>query len=130
MVSNTDRVVDYIAPDYIEEEKFSVSLESHGAVLYPNQPITVYFDYSLAGLEGPQLPIELVVQPMFGDGGAASGYFTKVFRSTVQNQYTFTVPSAGQYLIVNRELFHNRFFGRLVITAIGDSFAQVRLTRY
>ncbi len=125
-----DRVIDYISPSYIEKEMFSVSLDSHDIVLYPNQPITVFFDYSSAGDPGAELPIELIVQPMFGDGGPAYGYFSKIFRRDIPAQYTFTVPSAGLYLVVLRECFHNRFVGRLEIEAVGDSFAQVRLTRF
>lgn len=124
----TERMVDFIAPDYVEEEMFSIrmpDLESPKA----NQVFLVEFDYSKAGEYGVVLPLELIVQPCFGPGGVGSGYRRVVFRRVVPDRYMLKLPSAGLYLIVLREMFHNQWFGRLEVEAVGDLVTHVQLVR-
>ena len=75
---------------------------------------------------GVVLPLILQVQPAFGRG---VGYFEKVFRKTRPNSFAFSVPSAGQYLVLLRECFHNRWQGRLLIQVEGEEFTQILSTR-
>jgi hypothetical protein len=39
------------------------------------------------------------------------------------------LPSAGLYLSVLREMFHNQWFGRLEVEAAGDIVTHVQLVR-
>jgi hypothetical protein len=94
-----------------------------------NQAFSVGFDYSKAGKYGVVLPLEIIVQPCFGPGGVGSGYRRVVFRRIVPDSYMLKLPSAGLYLIVLREMFHNQWFGRLEVEAAGDIVTHVQLVR-
>jgi hypothetical protein len=120
---------DMLSPDYSELEKIVVTKDITGDVFVFN-PITINFDYSAcetatdAG-EGVIVPMELILQPNFGDGGAGGGYINKIFRRNAPSSFTFTVPGAGFYLIVIKEIFHNRWWGRLRFEVQGDQFSTV-----
>mgnify|MGYP001820843075 CR=1 FL=1 len=127
-IADSQRIVDFIAPDYIEEARIDLSLPD-AAAPKANQPITIAFDYTRAGEAGVMPPLELVVQPCFLEGGEASGYQRKVFRRLIPENHLFNFPSAGQYLVLLREMFHNQFFGKRLVEVAGDSVESIRLTR-
>ena len=120
-------LLDLLNPVYLKEDRIGVQVEQ-GNRLLALQPITVEFDYSAADPVGVELPMEVVVAPGFGQGGEGDGYRSKVFRRSVPTSYTFTVPGAGQYLVMIREISHNRWWGRLVIEVGGDQFSRVLST--
>ena len=69
------------------------------------------------------MPLEVIVQPENAEVAAAGGYRRKVFKRHAPTSYTFTVPSAGDYLIVIRELAHNQWRGKKTITVGGDQLS-------
>lgn len=97
-----------------------------GEALLVGRPITIDFDYSATLPDGVVLPLILQVQPAFGRG---VGYLEKVFRKTAPNSFAFSLPGAGQYLVLLRECFHNRWQGRLLIQVDGEEFSQILSTR-
>lgn len=113
------RTIDLLSPDYVGEEKIKILLRNE-ATLRAFLPITVDFDYTDVEINGLIPPLEFIVQPTFGLGGPSSGYLYKKFTRSAPSEFTFDVPSAGIYLIVLREAWHNRYWGRLEITVAGD----------
>jgi len=113
-------LIDRISPDFLCEQRIKIQMDQSSEPLMPFRRIIVNFDYGDADPEGVVLPLELIVQPAFGGGGAALGYRRIVFRRTAPSSATFTVPSAGQYLLVLREMAHNQWYGRHLITVGGD----------
>ena len=127
-MADTTAILDLISPANLGSELITIT-PSTTQTLYANQPITVDIDYSGAGDAGVELPIDFEVQPAFGAGGKANGYLFKTFRFSPLAQYTFTVPGGGQYLVVVRERWHNRSFGRLLLTVEGDDLSAVTTSR-
>lgn len=114
-------ILDLISPTNVGSDQISITLEE-GVSPVQNKAFTIFFDYSQAqDLGGLVLPIELIVQPLNLDLDA---YFKKVFRRSFPSSFSFSLPGAGDYLIVMRECFHNKFQGRLVITLSGDEFTK------
>ena len=122
-------ILEMLSPDFDELEKVTSTQDVTGDV-FAFDPVTVNLDYSKcetandAG-EGVVVPIEVIIQPTFGDGGEAGGYRNKIFRREAPSSFTFSVSAAGQYLIVVKEIFHNQWWGRLLINIQGDPFSTV-----
>ena len=112
---------DMISPAYVGEDRLGVEVDSLTRP-YALQPLTVNFDYSQADPVGVRLPIEVVVQPPTTDG---SGYLRRVFRRVVPPSFTFVPIAAGPHLILIREVGHNRWLGRLVVSVVGDRMSEV-----
>jgi len=119
------RTIDLLSPENVGEEKIRVLLRNP-TTLVAYQPITIDFDYSEVEINGLIPPFEFIVQPTFGLGGPESGYLYKKFTRNAPTEFTFDVPFAGTYLIVLREAWHNRYWGRLEITVTGDSLLTER----
>jgi hypothetical protein len=120
--------LDSLSPYYIGADKIAVSLDQ-SSILRTFQPITLNFDYSQTGINGIILPIEVVVQPAFYPGGPAAGFKSKLFKKSRPESFTFTPPSAGQYLVLIRELFHNKWQGRIVLNISGDNISDIYTER-
>jgi len=116
---------DILSPDYVGEDRITVSVDEASRPLMAYKPVTLNLDYADTGDEGAVVPIELIVQPKSGAGGTEGGYVNKVFRSTPPTTFTFAPQGAGDYLIVIREVAHNRWQGRLIITVGGDKFSTL-----
>ncbi|MCP4674325.1 MAG: hypothetical protein GY854_02165 [Deltaproteobacteria bacterium] len=113
-------LIDRISPTFLGDSRIRVSINPCCEPLMAFRPITVDLNYDDAEPEGVVLPLEITVQPAFAEVSAAGGYRHKVFHRHVPSSYTFTVPSAGDYLILIREYAHNQWQGRLVITVAGN----------
>ena len=113
------RTIDLLSPDNVGEEKIRILLRNE-TTLRAFQSITVDFNYDDVEINGLIPPLEFIVQPTFGLGGESSGYLYKQFTRDAPSEFTFDVPSAGIYLVVLREAWHNRYWGRLEITVEGD----------
>jgi len=121
------RTIDLLSPENVGEEKIMILLRND-VTLRAYQSITVDFNYDDVETAGLIPPLEFIVQPTFGLGGESSGYLYKQFTKDAPNEFTFTVPSAGIYLVVLREAWHNRYWGRLEITVEGDPLVTERTT--
>lgn len=120
-------LLDLISPVDMGSDKIVLSVDNlNDGALLVSRPITLLFDYSLAAPNGVVLPLVLQVQPAFGSG---VGYVEKVFRRFAPESYAFTVPSAGIYLAVLRECYHQRWQGRILFEVEGDEFSQIVSSR-
>ncbi len=113
-------LIDIISPTFLGESCIKVSVDPSCEPLMAFRPVMVDFDYAGAAPEGIALPLELIVQPALSAAADAGGYHRKVFNRHPPTSYTFAVPSAGDYLVLIREVAHNQWQGRLVITVGGD----------
>lgn len=118
-----------ISPTYVGEDRIIVTLNSSSLSPLARQPVTLDIDYDNADPEGIILPIEIIVQPAFGSGGEGGGYIRKIFRRSAPTSFSFTPIGAGKYLIIVREIAHNFWQGRIVITVSGDDFFDVQTER-
>lgn len=118
--------LDIISPTFIGTDTIVITVDPVSQPLLAGRTITLNFDYSDAEPGGVVLPLILQVQPAFGRG---AGYFEKVFRKRALNSFAFTVASAGQYLVVLRECWHNSWQGRLLLEVAGEEFSQIQSTR-
>ena len=116
--------LDTLSPTYVGADRISLEVDTSSEPLQPFKPITINIDYTDGGEAGIHVPIETIVQPGGDKGGDAYGYHYKVHRRTPPDTITFTVPSAGLYLVVVREIHHNRWQGRLEINVEGDQFGE------
>lgn len=121
-------IIQLLSPEFLGAERITITPDPNTS-FNSLQPITVLFNYDLAEPEGIVLPLQLIVQPTIGPGGDGSGYTEHLFDEIRPSSYTFRVPGAGQHLIVLREYYHNRWFGRLLIDVQGDEFSQVEKLR-
>lgn len=119
-------VLDAISPETIGEDKIAITVDPSSQPLLVNRVITLHFDYSATYPEGVVKPLKLHVQPAFGDG---TGYFEVEFHRSVPRSYAFTLPGAGQWLVLLREIGHNSWQGRIVLDVGGDPFTQIQTTR-
>ncbi len=116
-------LIDIISPMYLGETRIRVSTNPSCEPLMAFRPVTVDFNYDAAKPGGIALPLVLVVQPALSEVAAAGGYRRKVFNRHPPASYTFTVPSAGDYLIMIREFAHNQWRGQKIITVGGDQLS-------
>lgn len=112
--------IDDISPGYVGEDKIALSIDRRSKVL-AGKPIMLLIDYSNAE-DGVVPPLEVVVQPAFGDG---DGYQRTVYQRA-PTRHVFTPKHAGEYLLHVRELKHNKWQGRLLIGVSGEAPLQAR----
>jgi len=110
--------IDNIAPAYIGEDKFILSVNVGSLPLLALNPAIIDVDYSAADNGGGyELPIEFIVQSPSFDG---IGFVRRVYRKHAPTSIAFTPLAAGTHLVLVKECCHNLWQGRLVITVGGD----------
>lgn len=118
--------LDTISPSNLGSDMITITIDPVSLPLLAQRVITLDFDYSKTAPGGVVLPLILQVQPAFGRG---VGYFEHVFRDHRPNSYAFALPSAGQWLVVLRECWHNAWQGRLLLEVGGEEFSQIQSSR-
>ena len=118
--------LDIISPSDLGADKIVITIDQVSLPLLAHQAITLNFDYSKTTPGGVVLPLIMQVQPAFGRG---VGYFEHVFRRTRPESYAFVLPSAGSWLVVLRECWHNAWQGRLLLDVGGEEFSQIQSSR-
>lgn len=121
----TDQL-DIISPTNVGADRITITVDPVSEPLLAQRIITLNFDYGDTAPGGVVLPLILQVQPAFGRG---AGYFEQVFRKRRPNSYAFALPSAGLWLVVLRECFHNRWQGRIQLDVGGEEFSQILSSR-
>jgi hypothetical protein len=119
--------LDRVAPANVGEDRIAIQVDPESFVagnLVVLRPVTLRLDYSDTEPEGVVLPVEIQVQPKFGDG---TGYIRKVFNKVAPFAFTFKPPLAGEYLVLVREVFHNQWQGRTTLRVEGDPFGDVQI---
>lgn len=117
--------VDEISPATIGEDKITLAVDKNSRT-ETFKPVIVNIDYTSADPEGIKLPLEMILQPAFGTG---TGFKCQIFRRRAPLSFTFVPGDAGDYLLRLRELFHNRWQGRLVVTVSGEQFSKIETLR-
>lgn len=118
-------VQDLWSPAYVGEDRIGITVAEESFLaenLVVNRPVSFILDYSECEPEGVTLPMMITVQPQFGDG---SEYARQVYTRTRPDYFTFTPRSAGTYLILVRERFHNLWQGRKNVIVVGDPYSDV-----
>jgi len=115
-------IADEISPRTLGEDRFDLTLDVPEGldvldfVARAHSLVTVNVSYERADPEGALLPLEFVVVGPSGDSTRQTRHFQRFAPSTI----TFRPREGGETLVVLRELYHNRWFGRLVIDVEGD----------
>jgi len=120
--------LDIISPVGAGQDAISLTIDEDSEPLQAFKILQINIDYTDVDDRGVVVPLELIVQPGFGGGGVANGYTRKIYRRTAPNSFLFRPPAAGSYLILLREIHHNRLQGRLVIDVAGDKYAEPIVT--
>lgn len=118
---------DRVSPAFVGEDRIAVTVAENSFLagnLVTGRIITVHFDYSAAAPAGIELPLIVTLQPGFGDGEA---YRRESFVRVAPETFAFKVTSAGKYLILIKERFHNEWQGRLEVEVSGDPFSDVQI---
>src|SRR3954469_2636970 len=112
--------IDELSPATIGEDKISLTIDPSTDPPTALKAVQVNVDYSAADPFGVELPLNMIVQ-----GPTAESYIERTFRRFVPNTLSFVPLAAGEYLVVLREVAHNRWVGRLRFTVVGDRFQKV-----
>lgn len=108
-------LIDEISPTYIGEDKLALSLSDPATQLLAFVPFQVDIDYSAALPLGIKLPMELVFQ------GPDAGHLQRqLFERSAPSSLLLVPRSRGKHFILLRELYHNRWQGRLLVDVQGD----------
>jgi hypothetical protein len=107
--------IDEISPRYYGEDRLRLTLTEQNQVLRAFAPVLVTVDYSAALPEGIVLPLEFTVT-----APSEVNSTRMVFRRFAPNQLAFTPREGGVYLIRLAEMWHNMWWGRLVLEITGD----------
>ncbi len=109
-------VVDEISPRYYGEDRIVLALHEDTASPIVFSPVIVTIDYSACLPQGIVRPLEFTLT---GPSGAAT-FQRRYFRRFTPTEITFRPTEGGTHLVRIAELFHNRWFGALVIDVAGD----------
>lgn len=107
--------LDELAPLEVGSESLGLSLADPTATLQAFRAININVDYSGAGDDGVQFPLELRIT-----GPSPSSFEQHFFRRTAPSQLSFTPKEGGPYLVLLREVAHNRRKGKLVLEVAGE----------
>jgi len=108
-------LLDEISPRYYGEDRFRLTLTDPDQALVAFGAVLISADYSAALPQGIMLPLEFTVT------APSSGNSTrKVFGRFPPTQLAFTPREGGSHLIRLAELYHNKWFGTLVVEIAGD----------
>jgi hypothetical protein len=127
-------LIDTLSPDYLGADRFTLAVNAACQQVRAGRIVLLDVDYrdnntpherptvtSDEARRRQSLPLDLIIQPCFGDGGAQNGYYAKAYTRAAPAQVVWRPTLAGVYLIVLRERYHNRWQGRLTVTVGGDT---------
>ncbi len=118
-----NEILELISPLTIGEDRIVITVDPASQPLQPQKAITLQFDFTDTLPEGLVLPLDLEVQPAFGEG---IGYQRVRFDRYLPQSYAITVALAGQYLILLKETGHNFWQGRILLDVQGDAYNITR----
>ena len=108
-------ILDELAPMYVGSEALSLSLSDPLTPLRAFVPVDIDVDYTGAGDDGVVLPLEMLVT-----GPSPQSFSRQVFRRTAPSVITFTPYEGGTFLVLLREVGHNKLRGKLILTVAGE----------
>lgn len=109
-------LLEEISPETIGEDRIDLQLDDGNLQPRAGQTIVVNIDYSRCAPDGIRLPLELVVQTP-----SVTGIVQRFFTRTRPTSISFRAREGGAYLVMVREVAHNRWFGRLGVQVAGES---------
>jgi hypothetical protein len=107
--------LDDICPSYVGDNRLRLTLADPDDPLIAFRPVLVNVDYSRALPEGVMLPLALTVT-----APSEVNAVRMVFRRFAPGQVAFTPREGGSFLVRMGELFHNKWWGSLVLDIAGD----------
>jgi hypothetical protein len=107
--------LDDICPSYVGEDRLRLTLADPNDPLIAFRAVLIDVDYSRALPEGVMLPLEMSVTAPT----EANSKIT-LFRRFAPRQLAFTPREGGSFLIRLGELYHNKWWGSLVLDIAGD----------
>lgn len=114
--------IDDLSPRTIGEDKITLTLSDTTPNPIAFGAVQIDIDTTRADAEGGLiLPLELFIQ-----APTDAGFRTDVFRRTLPESFVFFPISAGQHLVLIREVGHNRWHGKLVIIVEGEDLDEVQ----
>lgn len=107
--------LDEISPREVGEDRLRLQLTSPNQLLRAFEPILINVDYSRALPEGVVLPLELTVT-----APSEVNSVRVVYPRFIPQQVAFTPREGGSHLVRVAELYHNQWWGKLVLEIAGD----------
>jgi hypothetical protein len=103
--------LDELCPPFVGEERISLSV-APDAIIRAHANLDVFVSYGAVGPSGLVLPLDLILAPPTVDNRTV-----RTFRRFVPQSLVVRIDEPGTHLLILRERFHNRWWGRLTITA-------------
>lgn len=107
--------IDEISPVYYGEDRLRLQLVSSDQALRAFEPVLITVDYSRALPEGIRLPLEYAVTAPSGVNSTR-----KLYRRDAPLELVFIPREGGSHLVRLSELYHNQWWGKLVLEIAGD----------
>lgn len=107
--------LDEISPRYVGEDRLRLQLTTPNQLLRAFEPILITVDYSRALPEGITLPLEFTVT-----APSEANSLRQVFSRFTPQQVAFTPREGGSHLVRLSELYHNQWWGKVVLEIAGD----------
>ncbi|MFZ5896797.1 MAG: hypothetical protein ACOY0T_37420 [Myxococcota bacterium] len=104
-----------LSPPELGESRIRLTLSPDTPAPTEGAPALVDIDYSKAAPEGITLPIVCSVA-----GPSGRKVLNVVFTRMLPTQIEWSPEEGGPHLVRIAEMFHNRWFGALVVDVIGD----------
>jgi hypothetical protein len=113
-------LVDELSPQEYGEDRIALTLSSETPSPRVFSPVIILVDLSRCVPEGVVLPLEFTVKGPSGSVTAQRRLLTRF----VPNELTFRPTEGGSTLVRLAEIYHNRWFGVLVLDVLGDPLDQ------
>lgn len=107
-------IVDEISPRELGEDRIDLQVTTTAPMAL--NLVSVSVDYSRADPEGVVLPLLMIVVGPSGIVTRQQRFFQRFAPTTL----TFRPIEGGRTLVTLAELYHNRWFGRLVFDVAGE----------
>ncbi len=107
--------IDEIAPSYVKEKRFDLTLADDTGLPKANQSIVINVAYDRALPEGVVMPLILEVQ-----GPSESSYQRREFLRTAPSSIVVIPREGGLFRVILREFAHNKWFGSVGFTVSGE----------
>jgi hypothetical protein len=106
---------DELCPDYVGASRITLTLDDATATIRARSTVFIDVNYDDCDPEGVVLPLVLTVTTERGTT------FTRTnFTRTAPTQVSFVPREGGLYTVRLAEFGHNRWFGSLTVTVLGD----------
>lgn len=107
--------LDEICPDYVGAERVRLTLTDPHDLLIAFRPVLISVDYELTLPESVMLPLEFTVT-----APSEVNSLRTLYRRFAPTQLAFTPREGGSHLVRLAEVFHNKYWGSLVLDISGD----------